>query len=174
MTESGQSSASFAAMVGRTQGRNLRLSRQLLLVPVAGSPIQLVRTYDSRDKSRGDFGVGRNLGLRNVRVEKSAGWASLAADPDLGILPELRPAADALALCHRTFPTGKVYRYRGGTANPCQALYPITDGTLTFSPVAATWARSARATWTSRSRAAWTVPAGRLQQRAALSLPTSS
>jgi RHS repeat-associated protein len=39
-----------------------------LTVPLAGIPIQIVRTYDSRNKAKGDFGVGWTLGLKAVRV----------------------------------------------------------------------------------------------------------
>ena len=40
--------------------------------------LQVVRTYDSRDKQLGDFGYSWNVGVHNVRVEKShtfrKGW----------------------------------------------------------------------------------------------------
>ena len=41
---------------------------QDLSVGVAGLPMQVLRTYDSFDKSVGDFGVGWNVGLSNFRV----------------------------------------------------------------------------------------------------------
>ena len=52
---------------------NLKLGRyqvtyQDLSVPVGGIPLQVLRTYDSFDKSVGDFGVGWNLELANFRV----------------------------------------------------------------------------------------------------------
>jgi len=37
-------------------------------VPVAGIPIQLIRTYDTRALWASDFGVGWSLDIRNVRV----------------------------------------------------------------------------------------------------------
>jgi RHS repeat-associated protein len=39
-----------------------------LTVPLAGIPIEIVRMYDSRNKARGDFGIGWTLGLKAVRV----------------------------------------------------------------------------------------------------------
>ena len=42
-----------------------------LQVAANGIPIQVQRTYDNKDKRVGDFGIGWNLGVRNVRVEKS-------------------------------------------------------------------------------------------------------
>ena len=43
-----------------------------LEVPVAGQPIRVTRTYDSRDKGKGDFGYGWRLDLSNVRVQTAA------------------------------------------------------------------------------------------------------
>ena len=43
-----------------------------LTVQAPGLPIQLVRSYDSRDDRVGDFGPGWQLALSDVRVEKSA------------------------------------------------------------------------------------------------------
>jgi hypothetical protein len=47
------------------------LSFNDLTIPVAGIPIQVTRTYDSRDKRAGDFGVGWTLDLKNIRLQKN-------------------------------------------------------------------------------------------------------
>ena len=39
-------------------------------IPVAGIPMTIRRTYDSRDKSVGDFGVGWTLDVVNVEVQE--------------------------------------------------------------------------------------------------------
>ncbi len=48
-------------------------------LPLAGVPIVVTRTYDSRDKGRGDFGVGWRLGVQTLRIranrEQGSGWA---------------------------------------------------------------------------------------------------
>src|SRR5205823_13306806 len=44
-----------------------------LSVPMPGLPITVVRTYDSRDKRVGDFGVGWTLSVNNIRVQKTGG-----------------------------------------------------------------------------------------------------
>lgn len=49
----------------------LSLSFNDLTVPVAGLPIQIVRSYDSRLKTAGDFGVGWTLNIANVRLQKN-------------------------------------------------------------------------------------------------------
>ena len=43
---------------------------EALTLPVAGLPITLHRTYDSRDTTLGDFGVGWRLDLQSLRVRK--------------------------------------------------------------------------------------------------------
>ena len=63
---------------------NLKLGRyattyQDLAVPVAGVPIQVLRTYDSFDKSVGDFGIGWRVELANFRASTgralgAGGW----------------------------------------------------------------------------------------------------
>src|SRR5262249_55078490 len=47
---------------------NFTVSFNDLTVPVAGLPIQVVRTYDSRRKAVGDFGVGWTLDLNTVSL----------------------------------------------------------------------------------------------------------
>src|SRR6185436_7216127 len=57
-------SASINAVVGgQMKIGHFSLSFVDLDVPVAGLPIQVTRTYDSRDKRRGDFGIGWRLSL---------------------------------------------------------------------------------------------------------------
>jgi len=46
------------------------LSFKDLTVPLAGIPIEIIRTYDSRDRRQGDFGVGWTLDVKNVRLQK--------------------------------------------------------------------------------------------------------
>lgn len=51
-----------------------------LVVPLGGLPIQITRSYDSRDKRQGDFGVGWRLSLASVAVRcgevLGEGWYS--------------------------------------------------------------------------------------------------
>ena len=42
-----------------------------LQVPMAGIPIVVNRTYDSRDKRRGDFGVGWRLNIQTLRIRSN-------------------------------------------------------------------------------------------------------
>jgi hypothetical protein len=63
----------FSLLVsGQMKIGNFSLAFSDLMTPVAGLPIEIIRSYDSRDKRQGDFGVGWQLGIKNVRLEKSS------------------------------------------------------------------------------------------------------
>ena len=68
-----------------------------LSIPVAGIPIQLIRTYDSRDKRTGDFGVGWTLDIMRGRYTNNRkpgeGWL-VANSPKAGTFPSI-PCATA-------------------------------------------------------------------------------
>ena len=53
-----------------------------LTIPVSGIPITVTRTYDSRDKLPGDFGIGWTLSTSNINLEESASpggeWEQIA------------------------------------------------------------------------------------------------
>lgn len=63
---------------GRMKVGDFRLTFTDLHVPLAGIPITIERTYDSRDKERGEFGVGWRLGVRSLRLRSNrplaTGW----------------------------------------------------------------------------------------------------
>jgi RHS repeat-associated protein len=108
---------------------NFTLAFTDLDVNVGGLPLTLTRTYDSRDKTVGDFGVGWKLGIRDVRVEKSgksgAYWSSQFIDLGSGFdefcLTPLQSASVAI-----TFPNGRQYRFTPQSSPPCQLENPIT------------------------------------------------
>ncbi len=47
---------------------NFSLTFKDLGLPVSGIPVTVSRTYDSRDKGKGDFGVGWRLGIDGLRI----------------------------------------------------------------------------------------------------------
>jgi RHS repeat-associated protein len=127
-TPTSETSKSIAVAVdGRMKIGNFTLSFTDLDMPVGGLPIQLVRTYDSRDKSLGDFGVGWNLDIRNVRVEKAgktgALWQHIYIPDDFFPQWCLEPAASLAVTL--TFPGGRQYRFRPKSQPECQTLNPI-------------------------------------------------
>ncbi|MBK7333900.1 MAG: RHS repeat protein [Betaproteobacteria bacterium] len=62
-----------------------------LNLPAAGIPLTLTRTYDSRDKTKRDFGVGWRLGLDTLRIRTNrvlgTGWVRNVAGPVVSLAP---------------------------------------------------------------------------------------
>lgn len=113
----------------------LQLAFSDMNVPVAGLPIEVIRSYDSRDKRVGDFGVGWQMGLRNARIEKTGvlglSWfqtVSSGAIPTYCLEPS-RPHKVTV-----TFGDGKVFKFLAATSIHCQQFVPVTSAQLTFTP----------------------------------------
>ncbi|WP_460715036.1 RHS repeat-associated core domain-containing protein [Nocardioides dilutus] len=82
-----------------------------MTVGVAGLPISVQRTYDSLDKTTGDFGVGWNLGLADFRVSSNGplgegGWTMEGCGGGL-IFATLCFTADRPHFVTVTWPDGK-------------------------------------------------------------------
>jgi RHS repeat-associated protein len=136
-TDNEGQSATFAITV--TINKNLKvgqlaLSFNDLTIPAAGLPIQVIRSYDSRDHRQGDFGFGWSLGLENIRLQKNRslgkGW-----DEDVtqaGFFPVycLKTVGDHIVTI--TFPDGKVYKFRAIAAPECQQFSPIQFPQIAF------------------------------------------
>ena len=139
-TTAGTSAATASAVVeGELKLGNFSVAFTDLSVPVMGLPIDITRTYDSRDKRVGDFGHGWNLGVRNVRVEKSGRlgrfWEQTRSS---GPFPTYCVRTTKPTFVTITFPSGKVYRFRATVAPDCQFVYPVRIADLTFEPEAGT------------------------------------
>jgi len=111
-----------------------------LTVPVAGIPIQVIRSYDSRDKGQGDFGVGWRLSLANIRVQKnrnlSLNWQETQTFS--GQLPQYCLFATDNKVVTVTFPDGRVFTFRTGQAPQCQLAGNISTATLSFTELPGT------------------------------------
>lgn len=59
-----------------------------LSLPMSGLPITITRSYDSRDKGKGDFGIGWRLGIQtlNVRENQILGSDWVQVQNDLGLI----------------------------------------------------------------------------------------
>ena len=72
----------FTTTVYRVTGNqkvgNFTLAFQDFSVPMTCMPINVTRVYDSRDKTKGDFGIGWQLGMQMVQVQETrtqgTGW----------------------------------------------------------------------------------------------------
>jgi len=106
-----------------------------LSVPLPGLPLQITRSYDSRNKSIGDFGVGWTLGLKNVRLQKSRNlsknWSEGVAW--LGLFPQYCLSTADNRTVTITFSDGKVYKFQAVSSPECQLAGPITAPNLTFT-----------------------------------------
>jgi RHS repeat-associated protein len=118
---------------------NFTVSFTDLSIPVAGIPMEVTRTYDSRDKRVGDFGFGWTLGLNNIRVEKSSvvglKWYETVSQE---VFPNYCLQAVGSHTVTVTFPGGKVFKFQPQVAPQCQRNAPITAGTLSFTPMPGT------------------------------------
>ena len=124
----GQTTTATASVIvnGNMKIGNFTLAFSDLSVPVDGLPIAIIRTYDSRDKRKGDFGVGWQLGIQNVRLEKSAPigrfWYQVQTP---GIIPKYCIEETRKHLVTITFGDGRVYKFQT-TLNPeCRNVAPI-------------------------------------------------
>jgi RHS repeat-associated protein len=118
---------------------NFTVSFSDLNIPVAGVPMEVTRTYDSRDKRIGDFGFGWTMGLRNIRLEKARviglkWYETVSAEA----FPNYCLEATGSHLVTVTFPGGKVFKFDASVSPHCQRFTPITGGTLTFTPLVGT------------------------------------
>jgi fibro-slime domain-containing protein/RHS repeat-associated protein len=134
------SETSVSAVVeGEQKIGNFSLSYTDLQVPMAGMPISVVRTYDSRDKRRGDFGVGWTLNVKNARVEKTgelgAKWEETVS---AGFLPTYCLQPTAAPYVTITFPDGRVYKFQARVSTQCQLVLPFEFITLGFQQLPTT------------------------------------
>jgi len=121
---------------------NFTVSFTDLSIPVAGVPMEVTRTYDSRDKRVGDFGFGWTLGLRNIRVEKSSvlglKWYETVSQE---VFPNycLEPVGSHAVTV--TFPGGKVFKFQPSVTPHCQRNVPITSANISFTAMPGTVGR---------------------------------
>ncbi len=112
------------------------LSFSDLTVPVGGIPIEVVRTYDSRDARTNDFGVGWSLAVRNIRVQKNRAlaynWQS-SGGTSTGGSYSLDPVRPRLVTV--TFPDGRVHKFEARPDPETQFGQPISAATLRYRPV---------------------------------------
>ena len=133
-----------------TKVGNFTLSFKDLSVPMPGLPITVTRTYDSRDKRVGDFGVGWTLSVANVRVQKTGGAIGKSWDEEQfwsGFFPTycLQPVKNHTITV--TFPDQKVYKFQAVSSPQCQSLVPISFPQIGFTQIS-TGAATAGATLT--------------------------
>ena len=111
-----------------------------LTVPLTGLPITITRSYDSRDKGVGDFGVGWRLSLSSIRLQKnrSLGLSWFEDVSDSLYTPQWCVTSTNSKLVTIAFPDGTVYKFQATMTPQCQTIESITNATLSFTQTLAT------------------------------------
>jgi YD repeat-containing protein len=121
---------------GNQKVGNFSLNFTDLSIPVSGIPVEIVRTYDSRDKRQGDFGIGWRLQLSTLQISASGvqgeGWRVIKPGQVFGLLPS-RPHFVSLAL-----PDGRVEVFDLVIDPSVSPLVPLQTATARYVPRAAT------------------------------------
>jgi len=124
--------------------RNLKLghftiSFSDLTVPVAGLPLQITRTYDSRAAAagiKGDFGIGWTLDIRNVRLQKNRplgrNWEETVSG---GVFPTYALDSIRPRIVTITFPDGRQEKFAFEPNPMVQPLLPIDYPQWNFRPI---------------------------------------
>jgi YD repeat-containing protein len=106
-----------------------------LEVPVAGLPIRVTRTYDSRDKGKGDFGHGWRLELSTMRVAENGtgglGWQGVSTG---GFFPAYCLPAGRPHVVTVTLPGGRVQEFDMVVSPACQPFIPPDLVTVSYRP----------------------------------------
>ncbi|HEV8427371.1 MAG TPA: RHS repeat-associated core domain-containing protein [Pyrinomonadaceae bacterium] len=132
---SGQTTTTSVTAVadGEQKVGNFSLSFRDLSVPVAGIPIDIIRTYDSRDKRVGDFGVGWNIDIRNARLQESTvtgtGWATTVSG---GFLPSYCVQATRPHIVTITMSNNEVFKFEVALTPQCGQVFPLRETTIGF------------------------------------------
>ena len=126
-------------VMGNQKVGNFTVSFNDLSVPVAGLPIQVVRTYDSRNKTAGDFGVGWRLDLTTVTLATNGPLGNNWVGTNSGGLFAnycINPSSSHVVTI--TFADGTVFQFQP-TLNPaCQQLAPLSQKNVTFATISTT------------------------------------
>ena len=120
---------------------NFTLAFQDVSTPMACMPLTVTRVYDSRDKGRGDFGVGWRLDVQTLRLRESGtmgeGWAiDLVQKPGpFGIrIPTYVLYDTAAHKVSLTLPDGQVEEFDLTPAPSESKFNPIDTVSLAFTP----------------------------------------
>ncbi|AJQ96673.1 choice-of-anchor A family protein [Gynuella sunshinyii] len=120
---------------------NFSITLEDLNIPMAGIPIRLTRTYDSRRRFEDlDFGYGWSVGYQDVKVEESRTigkfWSvnQYKRGPfnlivDFCVEPQGAPVVTI------TLPTGEVERFEAAASPSCSTYQVINNVDLKFNPV---------------------------------------
>jgi RHS repeat-associated protein len=118
---------------------NFTLSFNDMTVPSTVLPVQVARTYDSRNKAVGDFGIGWTLDLKNVVLNINgvlgATWTGTSTG---GVFPTYCIQPTKTLVVTISFTDGTTYEFQPVLSAPCAALEPPLAETISFAPTGST------------------------------------
>ena len=110
-----------------------------LEVPLSGLRIQVTRSYDSRDKGRGDFGFGWRVDVNNMRLSENGtqglSWEQTSSG---GSFPTYCVQPTKAHVVTITLSNGQIYEFEPRLQQECRQFVPFTGGTVVYSPRAGT------------------------------------
>ncbi len=111
-----------------------------LNISVAGIPMTVIRKYDSRDKSTGDFGAAWNLQINNIEISENGplgiGWRQTVGSSFFFPVYQLSPTREHKVTV--TFPDGRVDEFGVGLSPASSVLFPfgtLIGTSLEFTPL---------------------------------------
>ncbi len=114
-------------IVGDLKIGNFTITFKDLDIPVSGVPVTVTRTYDSRKRSKGDFGYGWTLDIASLKVEENKtiadDWEQVQGGSWLPVYGLFATRRNIVSL---TLPNGQVERFEAKALPASQALIPIT------------------------------------------------
>ncbi len=120
---------------------NFSITLEDLNIPLAGIPIRVTRTYDSRRRNENlDFGYGWTVNYQDVKIEESRipgrFWelVELRSGP-FGLFVDFCVEPQGAPIITITLPNGDVESFEVGASPRCNNFTPILDVTLVFNPV---------------------------------------
>jgi RHS repeat-associated protein len=143
MDQSGQSTSTSVDVVLTRNAKvgNFTVTFTDLAIPVAGLPIQVNRTYDSRNKMQGDFGFGWNLSYNTVTVQVNgimgSNWSGASSG---GFFPTYCVSPPANFVVSVRLQNGTVYQFAPVASGDtqCQQLVPPESLDIAFVPIGQT------------------------------------
>ena len=141
--ESGRSASDERSVVvrGNLKVGNFSVTFSDAQVPVSGIPIQVLRTYDSRNTHKGDFGVGWTLSVSGMRVSETRrlgkGW-TVAQQP--GFLPTYCVEPTRAKRVMVTLSDGRVFEFEPVVEDGCATFFKPDYVGIGFRPLPGTHA----------------------------------
>jgi RHS repeat-associated protein len=125
---------------GQAKVGNFSIAFNDLTVPVSGMPITVVRSYDSRNKSKGDFGIGWAISLQNIRLSESCvpgeKWQQTKTG---GGIPTYYLTETKSHVITVTYPDGKTDKFYMQLNPSSSSIVPIPETTVSFSALSGTF-----------------------------------